>query len=182
MIRTGRLTLRKPRLADLPAIVAACQDSDISRFIPFVPVPYGEAEGRAFLDSVERAWEESDERTFAICGQDDLLIGAVTVRLREEGTVGYWLDPFARGRGLMTEAVTAVVRWAREEQGIQCLRLWTHPDNLASQTVAERAGFLRVGIGEHTPGIPGRNDGRRAVRTQGTFLSTGPAECLSAAA
>jgi RimJ/RimL family protein N-acetyltransferase len=150
-IRTERLILRRPRLADLPAVVAACQDPDISRFIPFVPVPYGEDDGRAFLASVESAWEESDERTFAICGEDDVLIGAVTVRLREEGTVGYWLAPDSRGRGLMTEAVTAVVRWAREEQGIECLRLWTHPDNLASQVVAERAGFIRIGIGEHTP-------------------------------
>ena len=56
-----------------------------------MPVPYGESEGRAFLESVERAWEESDERTFAICGQDDLLVGAVTVRLHEGGTVGYLL-------------------------------------------------------------------------------------------
>jgi RimJ/RimL family protein N-acetyltransferase len=150
-IRTERLILRRPRLADLPAVVAACQDSEISRFIPFVPVPYSEADGRAFLDSVERAWEESDERTFAICGDDDLLIGAVTVRLHEEGTVGYWLAAGARGRGLMTEAVSAVVQWAREEQGIECLRLWTHPDNLASQAVAERTGFRRIGIGEHTP-------------------------------
>lgn len=150
-IRTERLVLRRPRQADLSAVVAACQDAEIPRFIPYVPVPYGEVEGRAFLDSVDRAWEDSDERTFAICAEDDVLFGAVTVRLREGGTVGYWLAPSARGRGLMTEAVTAVVRWAHDEHGIQCLRLWTHPENLASQAVAERAGFVRVGLGEHLP-------------------------------
>jgi RimJ/RimL family protein N-acetyltransferase len=51
----------------------------------------------------------------------------------------------------MTEAVTAVVRWACEMYRIQTLSLWTHPENLASQAVAERAGFVRVGLGEHTP-------------------------------
>ena len=150
-IRSERLVLRKPRLTDLPAVVAACQETDIPRFIPYMPVPYGESDGRAFLESVERAWEESDERTFAICGQDDLLVGAVTVRLHEGGTVGYWLAPSARGRGLMTEAVQATIRWAREEHGIKWLRLSTHPENIASQAVAERAGFVRVGVGEHTP-------------------------------
>jgi RimJ/RimL family protein N-acetyltransferase len=150
-MRTKRLVLRKPRSTDLPAIVAACQDPDIPRFIPYVPVPYGEREGRAFLESVEQAWETSDERTFAVCGEDDVLVGTVTVRLHEGGTVGYWLAPAARGQGLMTEAVRAIVRWARDEQGIRCLRLWTHPDNLASQSVAERAGFVRVGVGEHKP-------------------------------
>jgi len=70
-----RLILRKPRPADLPDIVAACQDPDIPRFIPYVPVPYGEREGRAFLASVGQAEEESDARTFAVCGDDDRLIG-----------------------------------------------------------------------------------------------------------
>lgn len=150
-IRTERLVLRKPRPDDLHAVVAACQDPDIPRFIPFVPVPYREEHGRAFLASVERAWSESDERTFAICRDDDVLLGAVTVRLSEGGTVGYWLSSSVRGQGLMTEAVSAVVRWARDEHGIEWLRLWTHPDNRASQAVAERAGFVRLGIGEHEP-------------------------------
>jgi len=150
-MRTERLVLRKPRADDLRAVVAACQDPEIPRFIPYVPVPYGDREGRAFLDSVERAWNESDERTFAICRDHDVLVGAVTVRLHEGGTVGYWLSSSARGQGLMTEAVRAVVQWARTEHGIQWLRLWTHPDNRASQAVAERAGFVRIGVGEHTP-------------------------------
>ena len=150
-IRSERLVLRPPRADDLRAVVEACQDPDIPRFIPFVPVPYRDEDARAFLDAVERAWNDSDERTFAICGEDDVLIGAVTVRLREGGTVGYWLRASARGQGLMTEAVCAVVQWARDECGIERLYLWTHPDNHASQAVAERAGFVRVGVAEHTP-------------------------------
>jgi RimJ/RimL family protein N-acetyltransferase len=150
-IRTERLVLRQPREDDVDAIVEACQDPDIPRFIPFVPVPYSEEDARAFLESVERAWRESDERTFAICRDDDAMIGAVTVRLRDGGTVGYWLSPAARGQGLMTEAVRAVVGWAREDCGIGRLSLWTHPENLPSQAVAERVGFVRVGVGEHTP-------------------------------
>ena len=58
----------------------------------------------------------------------------------------------------MTEAVHAVVRWAREECGIKRLLLWTHPDNRASQAVAERAGFVRIGLGEHMPAF---QDGTR---------------------
>jgi RimJ/RimL family protein N-acetyltransferase len=75
----------------------------------------------------------------------------VTVRLREGGPVGYWLAPEARGRGVMTEALRDVVSWAREEHGIGRLVLTTHPDNVASQRVAERAGFVRVGLTEHEP-------------------------------
>jgi RimJ/RimL family protein N-acetyltransferase len=143
-IRTERLVLRKPRLDDLPALVAACQDPDIPRFMPEVPVPYGEREGRAFLDAALRAWEESDERTFVVA-EHDVLVGTVTLALRERADVGYWLVPSARGRGLMTEAVRAAVRWAGEHHGIRRFGLWTHPENHASQAVAERSGFVRVG-------------------------------------
>jgi RimJ/RimL family protein N-acetyltransferase len=150
-IRTERLVLRKPRADDLRAVVDACQDPDIPRFIPFVPQPYGDDDARGFLAAVDREWQGTAERTFAICEADDVLIGAVTVRLREGGTVGYWLRASARGHGLMTEAVRAVVEWARDECGIRQLFLWTHPDNHASQAVAERVGFVRLGLAEHLP-------------------------------
>ena len=135
---------------DLEAVVAACQDPDIPRFIPFVAVPYGVADGIAFLESVERAWG-SNEWTFAICSDSDVLLGVVTLRLRDAGLIGYWLSSSARGSGLMTEAVKGVIAWAREELGVQRFELWTHPDNAASQAVARRAGFARAGLGEHTP-------------------------------
>ena len=139
-------------MSDLDGVVGACQDPDISRFIPFIPVPYGPEDGKAWLAAVERAWADSDERTFGIFDEENgPLRGVVTVRLREGGTVGYWLDPSARGRGLMTQAVRAVVQWAREEHGIHRLFLTTHPDNVASQRVAEKAGFARVGMTEHQP-------------------------------
>jgi RimJ/RimL family protein N-acetyltransferase len=152
VIRTERLVLRPPRRTDLRAVVDVFQsDPDIARFIPLVPVPYGDDDFLSWLDAVDRKWEERNEGTFAICGLDDGIIGAVAVRLREGGTVGYWLAASARGQGLMTEAVRAVVAWARDEHGIKQLFLWTHPDNHASQAVAERAGFVRVGVAEHDP-------------------------------
>jgi hypothetical protein len=68
-IRTERLVLRKPEAGDLAAVVAACRDPEIGRFIPYVPVPYDE-DGRAVREP------------------DGPLLGAVTGRLREGGTVG----------------------------------------------------------------------------------------------
>ena len=64
--------------------------------------------------------------------------------------MGYWLAPEARGRGIMTDAVRAVVAWA-QEHGIRCLTLTAHPENVASHRVAERAGFRRVGLVPHEP-------------------------------
>jgi len=145
------------------APVAACCDSQIPRFIPFIPLPYSEQDGRSFLAEAERKWKGSDERTFAIVEyQSDRFLGVVTIRLRDGGSLGFWLSRDARGRGVMTEAVKAVVNWARGEHGIERLYITAHPDNVASQRVAEKAGFVRVGITQHEP--PFRDGTRTAIR------------------
>jgi RimJ/RimL family protein N-acetyltransferase len=151
-ILAGRLVLRPPQEVDLDAVQAACQDPEISRFIPFVPVPYTADDARAWLAGVARDWTEGEELTFAIVDREtDRFLGVVTIRLRDGGSVGYWLDKAARGSGVMTAAVKAVVAWAKDERRISRLVLTTHPDNVASQRVAERAGFTRVGTTDHEP-------------------------------
>jgi RimJ/RimL family protein N-acetyltransferase len=149
-IRTERLLLRRPRRADLDAVVAACRDPEIPRFIPFMPEPYEHEHAVQWLRAVDDAWERGGECTFAL-EERGVFAGVVTVRARDGGTVGYWLAPAARGRGLMAEAVRAVVDWARDEHGITLLRLTTHPDNAASQRVAERACFTRAGTIRQEP-------------------------------
>jgi RimJ/RimL family protein N-acetyltransferase len=60
--------------------------------------------------------------------------------------VGYWLAPHARGRGIATRAVRLLARWALDDLGLARLQITCGPDNLASQRVAERAGFTREGV------------------------------------
>ncbi len=162
-LRDGELLMRPPTEADVPAVVAACQDPEISRFIPLVPRPYGEDDARSWLAALSDAQGDMPETTFAIVdsGRDEFL-GVVTVRLVEEGSVGYWLAPAARGRGVMTRAVRLAVDWARREHGIRVLRLTTHPANFASQRVAERAGFSRLGTAV-LPERPPFRDGTKEV-------------------
>jgi RimJ/RimL family protein N-acetyltransferase len=76
----------------------------------------------------------------------DRLLGAIEFR-PADGTIGYWVAAGARGRGVATRALRLVCDWRSERP----LRLMTHPDNVASQRVAEKAGFRRVGRTEHRP-------------------------------
>jgi RimJ/RimL family protein N-acetyltransferase len=104
-------------------------------------VPYSHGDAGTWLAKVERNWRSSEERTFTIVEREsDRFLGVVTIRLREGGSVGFWLTREARGQGVMTEAVKAVVKWARTKQGIRRLYITAHPENLASQRVAEKAG------------------------------------------
>jgi RimJ/RimL family protein N-acetyltransferase len=163
MIRTARLVLRPPDERDVPQLVEGCSDPGVPRYIPMIPVPYGEEDARAWLAGDRERWDELRECAFAITTHDDdELLGVISVRLIEGGSIGYWLRPRARGRGVMAEALQGIVEWAREEHGLHGLFLTTHPDNVASQRVAERAGFVCVGPVEHLPPFAdGRTDALR---------------------
>jgi RimJ/RimL family protein N-acetyltransferase len=60
--------------------------------------------------------------------------------------VGYYLRRDAWGKGYATRALELVTGWLLGDGGFEEVVLRTHPDNAASQRVAERAGFARTGI------------------------------------
>ena len=160
-LRAGDLVLRPPVEADVPAVTAACQDADIGRFLPLIPDPYTEADARHWLAHTARGWAgQIDEKAFAIT-RGGQMVGVVSLR-PGAGGIGYWLAPGARGAGVMPRAVAAVIEWGRAEHGVSHFHLLAHPDNHASQRVAEKLGFRRVGDVTHAPAF--RDGSDRAVR------------------
>ena len=157
-LRDGELLLRPPTDADVPAVVAACQDEELSRFIPGFPRPYREHDARGWIAS-RNPGDDSSKTFLVVDGTTDQLLGAIEVRLGEVGSIGYWIANEARGRGVATRATRLLAEWAVTEGGVQRLELTTHPDNVASQRVAEKAGFSREGIlRSHTRFPEGRRD------------------------
>ena len=64
----------------------------------------------------------------------------------KRGEIGYWAHPDARGHGVVTEAVRLVTRHARNSGLARSLMIRCVRGNLASQRVAERAGYIRIGV------------------------------------
>jgi RimJ/RimL family protein N-acetyltransferase len=131
------VVLRAPDDGDTSWITEACDDPDIARFIVEMPPP--------------RRWTSSTDAEFVIADPSQTEpLGLISLRIAERdpglAAVGYWLLPEARGRGAATVAVQLVARWAFDELGVQRLELTTAPENVASQRVAERAGFTREGV------------------------------------
>jgi RimJ/RimL family protein N-acetyltransferase len=135
------ILLRSYTDEDVPALVAAINDREISRWTR-VPFPYTEEDAREFMRSTsETAFAVTNKRT------GDLL-GGIGLRLPAEGIgeVGYWVRREARGRGVATRALLVLSRWALEEKGLARLQLTAEPGNVASQRVAEKAGYVREGL------------------------------------
>jgi len=141
-LRDGDLRLRPPTKADVPAIVEACQDAELARFIPGFPSPYTMSDAKAWV-----ARKQRPARTFLIVdAETDRLLGAIEVRVAETGSIGYWVRSDARGRDVATRATKLLAGWALEQGGVERLELTTDVDNVASQRVAEKAGFTREGV------------------------------------
>jgi ribosomal-protein-alanine N-acetyltransferase len=60
--------------------------------------------------------------------------------------VGYFIDQRRNGRGLASAAVADVVEFGFGEAGLHRIEAGTLPDNLASQRVLEKNGFVRFGL------------------------------------
>ena len=150
----GVVTLRLPDEGDLAAIDLGLHDPDVVRWFD---QPVSSA---ADVLALNRARWADASPTFSICEQDLACVGHVWMNRSTSdttaGSIGYWLLPEARGRGLATRAVQLISDWAIEDLGIRRLRLYTEPGNERSQRVAERSGFWRIGtIASH-----GEVDGR----------------------
>jgi RimJ/RimL family protein N-acetyltransferase len=148
-LHTDGLVLRPWRLDDAPAVTAACQDPEIARWLPVIPTPYEEEHARAFLEQTARSRENGESYGFAVLdAESGALLGSIAIGLLPFhcGRIGYWVAREARGRGVATTALKALCRWAVDELELKRLDLLTDPDNLASQRVAEKAGFQREGI------------------------------------
>lgn len=66
--------------------------------------------------------------------------------------LGYGIHSGYEGKGYATEAVIALVQWASSQPAVTQIDAETDPDNIASQKVLAKAGFVANGeIGEEGP-------------------------------
>ncbi|MDR6904702.1 RimJ/RimL family protein N-acetyltransferase [Agromyces sp. 3263] len=169
-LRTARLTLDEPRLADAELVTEYCQDPLFERYLT-TPWPYTRADADAFLGSyVPESWASGRELTWAIRGADGgPVMGMISVR-EAQHELGFWLGAAHRGSGLMSEAATAVTEWvlAGGIRGATSLMWRAVEGNTASARVARAAGFRR--IEPAAPTVPTRDGGTlpawHAVRTE----------------
>jgi RimJ/RimL family protein N-acetyltransferase len=136
------VSLRPLVATDIATVEAALEDSEICRWF--------DNRGVSAREVVERAvarWQAAEGAEFAVLDAGEC-VGSIwlTLGLDSRATVGYWLLPDARGKGLVTHALVLVSRWAFDKLGVKRIGLLADPRNVASVRLAERAGFRREGV------------------------------------
>jgi ribosomal-protein-alanine N-acetyltransferase len=130
-------------------------------------------ESRAFLERWEPRWAPDElERTswrhrlgryredyaqgtaiafFIFEGESGKLAGGITLAnirhgVSQSGHIGYWIGERYANRGLMTDAVNVLVRFAFDRLRLHRIEAACIPDNVRSMRVLEKAGFQREGL------------------------------------
>ena len=144
--RTPRLLLRPGFPEDAPALATAIADEAIARNLATVPWPYRVRDAEAFLASPRDPILPS-LLIFERGPHEPQLAGSCGLGRRPSGAVemGYWIARPFWGRGLATEACTALVDIARA-LGLRSLEGSHFTDNPASARVLEKLGFAPLGI------------------------------------
>jgi ribosomal-protein-alanine N-acetyltransferase len=100
-------------------------------------------------DFIRRALRADPETNFAVC-VDGAAAGGIGFTLhtdveRISAEIGYWLGEPFWGRGIMTEALRAVTRYAVEQHHLHRIYAVPYEPNKASHRVLEKAGYRLEG-------------------------------------
>jgi RimJ/RimL family protein N-acetyltransferase len=137
-------SVRSWRASDLDSLVKYANNREIwmnlrDRF----PHPYTRRDGIEFL---RHAQQQRPETAYAIAVGDEA-VGGIGFQLngdveRVSAEIGYWLGEPFWGRGIATEALVAVTRYAIETHGLTRVYALPFAWNTASCRVLEKAGYV----------------------------------------
>ena len=148
-LTTFRLCLRPVKTADYPAIASLNSDPAVQRFLCLSKSPPTYEEALADLPCLLSTPAPTGSGLWCIRSRSTSdFLGLVLLLYTDDHTeveFGYRLLPKFWGRGYATEAGRAVVNHAFGDLGLTALCAIIHPDNTASNAVAEKLGFLRTG-------------------------------------
>lgn len=115
------------------------------------------------LADIERALQRHETGNALPCVilDEGAVVGRITLNGIVRGafqscSVGYWLSAAMGGRGLATAALRDIKATAFGELGLHRIQAETLPNNVPSQRVLARNGFVRIGFAPRYLKIAGR--------------------------
>jgi RimJ/RimL family protein N-acetyltransferase len=187
LIRTGRLTLRRPNARDTGAIAEALANYRVAKMLTRVPQPYHLEDAEDWLAAIGEPGPATwifaitlggvrailaPELEAANGNVSDRLIGVVAIEWREASSrtgwhVGYWLDEAHWGKGIMTDALNAVIARFFSVMMGETLFSSVMADNPASLRIQGKLGFDVTGVEDAYS--ESRAAGVRLISTELTF-------------
>ena len=142
---TERLALRRYRPEDaVPLYQYLGTDPEMYKYSgwnPYATPEMAQETVRRFIDSYD------DEHVYSwVMDFDDVVIGTIGAYDYEDDQieVGFSVVQRWQGRGYATEALTRVLEYLTENEGITCVTAWCAAENIGSKRVLEKSGMQLV--------------------------------------
>ena len=148
-IKTQRLVLRRYKLSDAQYMYKNyATDKRVTKFLNWEPYACVE-DIEVFLNEVITSYDRPDTYNWAII-YDDEIIGAISAYAINEQNcnceVGYNIGYDFWNKGIMTEALSAVIRYLFDEVKMHRILAKHDVDNPASGKVMKKCGMKKEGI------------------------------------
>lgn len=151
-LETAHLILRKLNEKDAPAMYTNwASDEEVTRFLTWPPHESVEVT-QELLISWAKNYEQSNFYQWGITLKTNPaeVIGTISVVSADERIakmeIGYCLGQAWWGKGIMSEALVAIVSFLFEDVGVNRLESRHDPRNPGSGAVLKKAGFLPEGL------------------------------------
>ncbi len=150
VLETERLLLRKMRLDDAGAMFAYASDPEVTRYVLW-DTHRSIEDSESFLRFATEGYERGDFGGWGVVLKDDgvfvgtcgMDVGYTPEHARAE--LGFVLSREHWGKGLMPEAVRAIIRFGFGRMGLNRLEARCIAENTASARVMEKAGMTYEG-------------------------------------
>ena len=142
---TERLTLRRYRPEDAePLYQYLGTDPEMHKYSGWNPYATPEMAQETVLHFID---SYDDEHVYSwVMDFDDVVIGTIGAYDYEDDQieVGFSVVQRWQGRGYATEALTKVLEYLTENEGISCVTAWCAAENIGSKRVLEKSGMQLV--------------------------------------
>jgi [ribosomal protein S5]-alanine N-acetyltransferase len=147
VLTTERLVLRRMIAADAQEMLFLRSDPGVLKYIDRAPARTID-EVITFIELIDKGIDANDAINWAIALKDNpTLIGNICIwnvqKDNYRAELGYVLHPDWQGRGIMHEAMQAVLHYAFHTMTLHSIEANVIPENSASVRVLERSGFVR---------------------------------------
>ncbi|HLP19098.1 MAG TPA: GNAT family N-acetyltransferase [Chitinophagales bacterium] len=147
VLTTERLVLRQLEASDAPALSELRSIESVNLYVDR-PKTLSVGEAQARIETLNNYLDTGSAINWVICLKgNSQLIGTVCFfnfnNQHNSAELGYELHPHHQGKGIMAEAIAAVIDYAVNTMQVQMLEAVIHPDNEKSLNLARRFKFVR---------------------------------------
>ena len=149
VLKTDRLLLREIVPADIHFVFKGLSDAQVIRHFA-VSYHSLEATGEQMKWYADMILNDTG-RCWAICSEDNnIFYGVCTLNFWKKehrcAETGYWILPAYWGKGIVPEAMRAIIVYGFNEMNLHRISAEVEDDNQASIAVMQKLGFVMEGI------------------------------------